>query len=45
MPFIILGAVAAYSAIGLAVRKKYFPRESVQTAAIWPAVLLTARSK
>jgi hypothetical protein len=45
MPFIILGAVAAYSAIGLAVRQKYFPRESVQTAVIWPAVLLTARGK
>lgn len=36
MPIIILGVVAAYTGIGLYLRKTRFPREPVQTALIWP---------
>lgn len=44
MPFVIIGAVA-YTAIGFAVRSKFFPREKIQYALAWPALLLTARGK
>ena len=39
MPYlIVLGVVAVYSGIGLAVRKKYYPRASIPTALAWPLV-------
>ncbi len=39
---VILGVAAAYSGIGLAIRSRYFPREPVSTALIWPLVPIMA---
>lgn len=40
MPIIVVvGIVAAYSGVGLYMRKKFFPHEPVQIALAWPFAL------
>ena len=41
----ILIGLAVYEGIGLVVRAKYFPREPVYMASVWPVAILGARTK